>query len=98
MAWSVWLLSFPSHPFGCPPCVLPATSAGRQAARRARGGVELWGCSDVASFSRKGARGHGISDQMSLPMARSVSSSSSFLTRSSLPILMEGIFCCSMSL
>ena len=88
----------PSHLFGCSLCVLPATSAGRQAARRARGGVEPWGCGDAASFSRKEARGHGIPDQMSLPMARSVSSSSPFLTRSSLPIPMAGIFCRSMSL
>ena len=35
---------------------------------------------------------------MSLPMARSVSSCSSFLTRRSLPILMAGIFCRSMGL
>ena len=38
------------------------------------------------------------SNQMPLPMARSVSSSLSFLTRRSLPILMAGIFCRSMSL
>ncbi len=38
------------------------------------------------------------SNQMPLSMARSVSSSLSFLTRRSLPILMAGIFCHSMSL
>ena len=42
--------------------------------------------------------GHGSPDQMSLSMVRNVSSNSSFLTRRSLPILMAGIFCRSMSL
>ncbi len=70
----------------------------QSAVRHAKRGVEPWGCGDVASVSRKGARGHGKPDQMSLPMARSVSSSSSFLTRSGLPILMAGILCRSMSL
>ena len=50
--------------------------------------VELRGCGDMVSVSRDGARSHWMSDQMSFPMARSVLSSSSFLTRSSLPILM----------
>ena len=65
----------------------------QSAVRHAKRSVEPWGCGDVASVSRKGVRGHGKPDQMSLPMARSVSSSSSFLTRSGLPILMAGIFC-----
>ena len=42
--------------------------------------------------------GHRIPDQMSLPMARSVSPGSPFLTGRSLPILITDIFCRSMGL
>ena len=66
--------------------------------RHAKGGVVPCGRGDAASVSHKGARGHGKCDQMSLPMARNVSSSSSFLTRSGLPILMVGILCRSVGL
>ena len=43
-------------------------------------------------------RGHRIPEQMSLPMARSVSPRSPSLTDRSLPILMVDIFCRSMGL
>ena len=43
-------------------------------------------------------RGHRIPEQMSLPMARSVSPRSPFLTDRSLPILVADIFCRSMCL
>ena len=42
--------------------------------------------------------GHRIPDQMSLPMARSVSPGTPFLTGRSLPILITDIFCRSMGL